>query len=313
MNTRLTLADARAALYQEVDAYNPNNPMFVQRLNEARERFYYSGKWKGTVVEATYPTPQGYLSLDRDHQALLALRYRCASWPIFTQFLPYMENGPGHFDDTKRFPGVLVDMGDGFATQADIVDPGTLRATIANSSDAAKVVRIFGQDENGVEVYDSSGNQGINLTLANPTANTSIQFSRVTGIQAPANMLGYWTLSVVNGSVATQLSVYAPGETRSMYRRYHTGVMTQAVHVIVSRRFFNVSAETDWVIPGNLSALRCGLQGLAQEASGDNERAEMCFSRGLNYLNQEAKISRGGAIPPVNFITEFSRGVNIGA
>lgn len=313
MDTRLTLSDVRAALYSEVDAANPNNALFLQRLNEARERYYYSGKWKGLVVSATYPTPQGFLSLAREHQSLLALRYKKCPWPIFTQFLPFMENGPGEFDDTRLFPGVLVDMGDGYATQSDIVTAGTLRLTITVAADAAKVIRLFGLDQNGAEVFDSSGVAGVNTTLANLVANTTVQFSRVTGIQAPSTMLGYWTLSVVNGSTVTQIGQYAPGETRPMYRRYQTGTMEDAVTVICSRRFSPLVAETDWVIPGNLSALRAGLQSLANEYANEYDKAEIAFSRGLNFLNQEAKISRGGAIPPVNFLSEFSRGVQIGA
>lgn len=311
MNTSLTLADCRAALFREVDASNPNNPLFLSRFNEMRERLYYSGKWKGLTRQATYPTPNGYLSLAYQHAGLLFFRYRRSPRPIFTQFYPYVESGPGEIEDQDRFPGTLFDLGDGFVTHVDITTAGTLRVAITDANDATKTIRLFGEDENGNTIYDSSGVEGITITTANPTADTTVQFSRVTGIQAPV-MEGYWTLSVVNGSTATTLSTYAPGERVPKYRRYRTGQLEEAVSVVVSLRFIPVVAETDWVFPGNLSALRCGLQALQFEASGEYDKADESFARAYNYLNQEARIERGGAIPTLNYLSEMSRGINIG-
>lgn len=311
MNTSITVADCRANLFREVDASNPNNPTFLLRLNEARERLFYSGKWKGLYTRASYPTPNGYLSLAYQHAGLLSFRYRRCPRPIFTQFYPFVESGPGEIDNNDYFPGTLFDLGDGFVTHTDISTAGALRVAITDANDAAKSIRLFGKDENGNTIYDTSGVEGITITTANPTADTTVQFSEVTGIQAPV-MEGYWTLSVVNGSDVTSLSTYTPGERVPRYRRYRTGQLEEAVQVMVSLRCIPVVAETDWVLPGNMSALRCALQALQFEAGGEYDRADASIARAVNYLNQEARIERAGAIPTINFISEMSRGVSIG-
>ena len=59
-------------------------------------------------------------------------------------------------------------------------------------------------------------------------------------------------------------------------------------------------AETDWVIPGNISALRAGIQARLFEDATDPDAADASFTRGLNFLNDEAKAFRGGARATLN-------------
>jgi hypothetical protein len=118
---------------------------------------------------------------------------------------------------------------------------------------------------------------------------------------------------VVNGATVTQIGRYYPSETRPTYRRYQTGTTDEAIQTICYRRFIPLVAETDWVMPGNLSALRYGLKALAFERAGQLDLAQASLTTAISYLNQEAKASRGGAIPSLNIHSEFSRGVHIGA
>ena len=313
MDTRLTVADCRTALYTEVDATDINSALFIPSLNEVVERFINSGNWKGVTPKVTLPVSTGFITLPRWYQSVMVMRYRKMPYPIFTPFYEFSESGPGEVDDALTWPCVLIDMGDGFPTQSDIATAGTLRVTITGAGDVSKVIRLFGEDANGNTIYDTSGNQGINITTVNPSATTSVVFSRVTGIQAPANMTLPWTLSVVNGATVTQIGSYYPGETRPQYKRYQTGVTTEAIQTICHRRFVPLVAETDWVIPGNLSALRYGLKMLAYERAGQIDIAQGAFTTALSFLNAEAKAARGGGRPTLNIISDFSRGVQIGA
>lgn len=312
MDTRFTVADLRTALYTEVDATDINSSLFLPALNEVAEYFTYSGAWKGNTPKVTIPASDGFFTLPRWYSSVLTLRYQRVPRPIFSQFYEFSESGPGELLDTESFYGVLADMGDGFVTQSDITTAGTLRVTIGGAGDAAKVIRLYGTDASGNVIYDSAGNQGLNLTTANPSADTSQVFATVTGIQAPANMTLPWTLSVVNGGVPTQIGSYYPGETRPCYKRYQVGKTDEAIHTICRRRFIPLVAETDWVI-GSLRAYRYGLKGLAFEKAGQLAEAQGCFSTAIGFLNDEAKASRGGARPMLNITTELSRGVQIGA
>jgi hypothetical protein len=303
MDTRLTVADCRTALYTEVDATDINSVLFLPALNEVVERYINSGKWKGATPRVTLPVDgRNYISLPYWYQSVLVMRYQKVPRPIFTQFYEFSESGPGEIPDADNWTGVMVDLGDGFPTQVDIVDAGPLRITITTASDAAKTIRLFGEDENGNDIYSSDGSLGINVTTANPTVTTSQTFSKVTGIQAASTIVAQWTLSVINDGTPVLLSTYWPGETRPHYRRYQTGVLNEAIQLICHRRFVPLRNETDWVIPGNQTALRYGLKALAYEKAGQIDMAQAAFTTGLNYLNQEAKAARGGARISLNII-----------
>lgn len=300
MESRLTVADCRAALYKEVDATDVYSSEFLPKLNEACERFMLSGKWKGMVIKLALPASQGFVTLPRFVQTLLVQRYKGYPGPMFTHYYEFSINGPGEVNDQYAYPGMLIDMGDGFCTQADIETAGTLRLTPGSVDDAGKVIRLYGEDENGEEIFDADGVRGLNVTLAMPSVTTTQQFSKVTGITAPQNIVAYWTLSVFNNPTLTEIGQYAPGETRPRYRRYQTGKTEDTIEVLAQRRFVPAVAESDWVVPGNLTALRYGLQALRYEDAAQLQEAQAVFSRGLAFLNQEVRLSRGGAQPTLN-------------
>lgn len=301
MDTRLTVADCRTSLYKEVDATDINSPLFLPALNEVIERFINSGKWKGQTPLVTIPVNGlNYFSLPRWYVSVLVMSYLRRPVPVFTPFYQFSESGPGVLPDADAWSGLLLDLGDGFVTQYDITTAGTLQLAISNAADAGKVVRLFGLDENGVDVYSSDGSLGINVTLANPTVTTTQQFSVVSGVQAPATISHPWTLSVVNTPSNVLLSTYYPGETAPRYRRYQTGELEEAVLLICNRRYVPLRNETDWVIPGCISALRYGLKMLAYESAGQLAEASDAFTRALDFLNQEAKSARGGSRVTLN-------------
>lgn len=296
MDTRLTVSDCRNSLYTEVDATDINSALFLPALNEVVERFINSGKWKGQTPLVTIPVNGlNYFSLPRWYISVLVMSYLRCPVPVFTPFYQFSESGPGMLPDADAWSGVLIDLGDGFVTQYDIATAGTLRLAVSNSADAGKVIRLYGLDENGVEVYSPDGSLGLNVPLANPTVTTTQQFSLVNGVQAPANIIAPWTLSVINSGTPTLLSTYYPGETTPRYRRYQTGQLEEAVKLICNRRYVPLRNETDWVIPGSISALRYGLKMLRYEGAGQLVEASQAFDRALDFLNQEAKSARGGS------------------
>lgn len=316
MDTRLTVASCRQLLYTEVDATDVNSPLFLPAINEVGERIYNSGKWKGLTPKVTIPVNGlNYFSLPRWYVSVLVMSYLRCPVPVFTPFYQFSESGPGIAPDADAWTGVLKDLGDGFVTQYDITTAGPLRLTITSSSDASKVVRLFGIDQNGNDIFSSDGSLGINVTLANPSVTTSQQFSVVTGVQAPSTIVSPWTLSVVNSPTVTLLSTYYPGEVAPCYRRYQTGQLEEAVQLICNRRFIPFRDETDWVTPGCLSAWRYGLKMLRYEAAGQIEEAAMAFDKALGFLNQEAKSARGGSRITLNIdpTMMWSRPCQIGA
>ncbi len=303
MNTRLTVADVRALLSYLVNPSDANDPRFLALLNEVCEKYMYSGKWKGMLVYVAFASADRFITLPDIYFGVCCMRYDRIPMPVFTQFHTFQEGGPGEMVETENFPYMLTDLGDGYPTKFDITagSSGTLRLKIANVADAAKVFRFFGDYEGQAppEIMSSTGQKGINLTSVFPSVNTAQPFSLVSAIQAPSNLVGAWSLYWMDGATETLLGEYSPWETRPTYRRYQTGEADKAITTICQRRFVRMRDETDWVIPGNISALRCGLQAMLCDEGFDSDKGANFFNLGLQYLNNEAKASRAGAQAPM--------------
>jgi hypothetical protein len=309
MNSRLTLSDVRTQLSYLVDPSNPNNPQFNNLLNEVCERYMYSGKWKGALVKVHFDQSSGFITLPFQYLSILNGTWDKVPFPTFGEYHTYQENGPGdslYTDNQHSYCGVLVDLGDGFVTLLDIPSTATgIYFLITDANDAGKQILVQGSN-NGTTIYSADGSSGTNITLANPVSATYSPITAITGIQKPLTR-GIVHLYAVTTPTDTLLASYQPSETRPMYRRYKTGTTDKKIRLLCQRRFIPLQNETDYVIPGNLSALRAGLQALQYELNSDDEKAEIAWNRGLKFLNNEMRAARGGSKPPY-LIQHFGSG-----
>ena len=308
MNTRLTVAGARAALADLVTPDDLNSTKFLQVLNEVVERYVTNGKWKGNLLEITFLSADGFVTLPFNFAAALAGTFARCPFPILTQYTSYILGGPGRIDEAVKWGNSLIDMGDGFVTERDIASgsAGVLRLhSIAGDDDV--VVRVYGLDGDGEIIYDADGDEGEEVILAAPSVVTTNTFSRVTGFVKP-HTKGFVRLGVVPPSnVEVTLSNYQPVETNPCYHRYQTGTVVEpteplnnGIRLLCNRRFIPLKAETDPVEPGNLAALRNGVQAWLSENATDYPSADAAWQRGIDFLNDEAKTFRGGGRPTIN-------------
>lgn len=288
MNTRLTYADVQSALGS---LFPP--AQFSSLLNRGSERLVNSGKWKGSVIELKFPASTGFITLPPQALGVLMATWNKCPIPTFTQFHEYVETGPGNMDLTRASMGILDDMGDGFATQADIVTPSVVQM-FCSSADNGAIVRLNGLDANGNEVTDASGNRGEQLTLNHPSVTSSNVYSVVTDISKPLTLqpLSLW-VPASGPALAYQIGAYQTFETNIMYRRYGFGTTVDAIRVLCQRRWFPANVATDWVYPGSLGALQFAMRAVMNEDSGSE--AEPLWMKAYAVLNQEEKITRAGA------------------
>jgi hypothetical protein len=307
-NSRLTVADARAALEQ----YVASASIFVSQLNQVCERLQNSGKYKGSIIKVKFQPIVGYITLPPYYLSVLGGCFNRWPMPIFGEWHFYQESGPGIPRETASWIGQLVDRGDGFCSQRDVqqedadarpvipAEPGAIRL-YSTGSDNGKVVRLFGvEEETGEPIVDNTGNLGENITLAAPFVDSTKHYSKLTDVIKPyTNAPVHAWVVPQSGSANYQIATWLTMETRPRYHRYFVGHSENAVEVLCQRRFVPVRAETDWVIPGNLAALKFGLKALRHEDSGYEERAAENWGTSLKWLDDEAASTRGGAQPPV--------------
>lgn len=282
-----------------------NDANLYTSLNLAGEQIVNSGSWDGCVAPIVFSGAPGYITLPYWAQSVMGVDIN--GWPraVFSQFQQYNEMGIGMVSITGNGYGPLIDDRDGHPTQRDIKDfgaSGTLKATIINPTDAVVAIRLFGLDASGNEIYDSSGNRGITLTTVNPSASTSQVFSEVTGIELPARMNGYWKLFVTIGGIDHQIGEYNPNELRPNYHRYLTGTWDATVPIacLCRLRPINVYAPKDFVVPGNMNAIKFALQAINAEESRNYKSAQEGWAQCYGLLNAEHRSRRGKAAYSVN-------------
>lgn len=297
MNTTLTVADVAPIL----NRYAGND--LIGRINQVLDRLNNSGLWKGTLNRSILgigTQGRGFITLARGDESIVGVDIGGVPRTVRSEFYEYSPSGYGYIPEEQYSCGPLVDMGDGFVTQANITGIVTLRLKLEDPADAGKTVRFYGKDESGREIYSATGHKGTTLTTVSPSADTMQIFTEITGLQFQF-MQGYSTLWQVIDGVETQIGVYAPGEMRPCYRRYKTGVIQDSncncnrIQVLSRRRFIPLVAPTDWIIPGNIGALKMGLQALTLEDAGTISEAEVCWGKATQLLDQELSALRGSA------------------
>jgi len=297
----LTVAQCRTAFADLVDASK-----FLPFLNQASERLMQSGLWGGLFAIVDFDSSEGSIALPWQYESVLGCTIRRVPRPIFGGFHEFLESGPGFLEDGEMGVwNMLVDEGQ-WPTQVGQITPQLIRLTISNALDAAKVVRVFGYNDDG-PIYDSTGVPGISLTLANPIVTSSVEMI-VTAVNKVAT-LGTVTLSSVDGATVTPLSVYQPPETNPQYRRYKTGTIQASdngypvIRAKCKRRFIPYVNESDQVYPSNLGALKFGVMAMNFEqsaAASEVAAAETFWGKAEQLLNQQLRHQRGGAHFPID-------------
>ena len=307
MATGLTVADARATLYGQIDPSDPATSLFLPALNAVSERIINSGQWKNMYGQVDYLSTTGYIILPRQWESIIGITRVNNPGLVYGQMQEFLTSGPGYFDKTDIDIHNVLDQGD-ICMQNVQVEGGFPRFAISNAADATKTVRVYGYYTNGDgPVYDSTGAEGVEVALAVGPVTMSQDMFITQIVKEPT--LGYVTMSVVVSGTPTVLSVYQPSETNPIYRHYKVGTITArddnkpVLRCKVKRRFVKMTQETDLVWPDNLGALKFALIAYMMENQGAYElqQSETFWQKCYQVLNQGLKQNRGGIRPLLAF------------
>lgn len=307
MNSYTTVATVRTVLGSLFDSSD-----IIPLVNQATERIVNSGLWKGNIGYAAFESVDNTFSLPHEFLSVIGAQWFRCPIPVFGQFHDFVIGGPGQPIPNLQPEGIVEDLGDGYATQYAIPEGGgTLRIVLDLLIDVGKAFWFMGEGSTR-EVF-SLGSQGMQIVTTGLTTNNATVFTQVTGIQPPLNadgscaLIGGWTLYSVDGSGnATELGYYYPNQANPQFRWYRIGVTSAtntslpfAVTVLVRRRWIPVFKETDYVIPGNIGALKFAMQAIDTEASRNdaNDLWDKCYSA----LNQELHAVRGAIRPELSY------------
>lgn len=263
----LTLGTCRKALwnYGSSVAYSvataADLSSFDFKLNQVVERFFTLGTWRAMWKRPNLKVFSSTLTLPRGFDTCRAVRMCAgAAVPIYSAFHRFASQGQCWTDSfsVDGWLGGLTLSNESAQTFATPTGTFTLRTVTSAIVGTPPVMRLIGGfDEDDAEILDT-----ITLDLSG-TSETTQQYVKLPEIQKDVTQAAVLLYAVdVDTSVATLIATYAPGETIPSYRQYDVGcgLDDTIVTAICKLGFEPAISINDLVIPGNMGALKLGLQ-----------------------------------------------------
>ena len=303
MDSALTVAQVRA----KYESLASSPAMFVSELNEITQRLMGSDIWSGCSTEVLFPhSTDGYFVLPRQFIAVLGYNINNVPSSVFGQFHQFIECGIGWQSENRMTMNGLIE--DGFmVTQKQTSGTFYLRVKPSEAADNNKEIRLFGLDDQDPPqpVYTAAA-EGIQLIIQVPQATTLQKFTAVTGIQAPANMRGSWTLWQVDTTTGTEVQIgqYYPGQTVPRFHKFKVGIrrQTDCIRCFCRRQWIELVNETDFVYPGYLPAIKLGFKALQLEdankiSPSNTPNSTEMWAQSEEELDKELALVRGYEVP----------------
>lgn len=291
MSSRLTLAEVRAQLYKFVTPEDANDPDFLASLNRTCANLFDRGVWVGLTPIVDITVEEDHIVLPRFCLSVLGAQFDGIPVPTEGRYYEFTSNGPGQVTAGSGLANI-IDVGDTPLERELLTDSVITVQTVGSD----RSVRLFGLDGDGLEVH-TAGVDGVVVAGTTSGVASSVTFSAVTGVQILSG-----TASVKLKAGSRILASYRATETVPLYRRYKVSYPNvEAVRVLCKRKFIPLAAETDFVYPSNLNALKQGLLAEYWENQNDFSKSESYWKLAEDSLNRQVRANRGGAKPRVTF------------
>lgn len=306
---RATLRDVRQSrLPESIGSCAGGNALLLSTLNEAQQRLIMDeaqpdegwwGSWAIMAFDVSRDEP--YFVTPRGVARVTALDICKKPVVLRNQFFEYLDFGnglkPGGCCD--RSPcGTLTAYDRGpVPTFSELEPPNkTLRAYITDATDAGKRVLISGKDAFGNIIYTQDGfdrASGEFMEFTSPFVDSVNEFTEISGIQKDITngQVQIFEVDTITTDERLILTM-EPGETTASYRRYyahglpttHCGDETIQVSAVVKLDFIPVVADTDYLIIGNLPALKEECQAIRYSEMDNPNAAKMSMMHHANAL-----------------------------
>jgi hypothetical protein len=323
---RTTVAQVKASrIPQILNLCSDDTERLCSYLNEAVQRLLVKGRWWGTYQRIR-------CVVDDDD---------CVTWPrevaapdlvslcstplqIRSQWFEFGEFGYGPRDDGNKGGMQCFDRGIA-CTYSDMDSDGVekIRVYADVTESAGSVVTLQGYDENNNWIrtqVDGEWIDGEQVSLVSGPNITTNYFSSLVAVQKPQTN-GNVRLYARNVTEATQrpIAVYQPDELLPQYRRsYIPGLKDcdcedaceqKVITAMVKLEFVPVSKDADWLLIGNIPALKFMCNGIRLGESNDTAGMAAQEALAIRELNKElAHYTGGGTSPAIRVINASNLG-----
>ena len=315
---RVTLADVKASRIPESVNCPPADGRVVQYVNEAAERLLKKGHWWGTTAKYCISASSGMVTLPRQIATIEKIAIANQPAPVRDFWYEWLENGWGTRDENSGATEALFRAR--YPVFSDIIPADKKVNLICDlASDAGKEILVLGYDDLGNWIRTTqdgvvADGEVITLALTPGTLSTN-KFASVTDIQAPSDLDGQWWLYEYDTTTDTQRLIgnYQYDEVRPSYARYwipSIGTTATLVEALVKLDFVPVRVDTDYVLIGNIPALKLMCMAIKAEEDKDYQTSLLLEAKAIAELNSELAHYLGDGRTPSIHITGSSIGQN---
>lgn len=266
------------------------------------------GHWYGTIPTYKVSVSNQVFTLPPQFATIEKVAVCRHPTMLRNEFYQFSSQGTGVYDDPSAahpwIPTHQVLLRNNAATSVDIVGPGKkVKLQCDVGADVGQTVLVLGYDDNGNWIRTQQGGVWLDgeviSLLQSPGAVSVNNFSSISGIQKPVTSGQIWLFDSAN----TLLSRYEYWETNPWYRRYLLPTVpnnTTQIDLIGKLDYRPVVNPTDWLIIGNLEALRLGCIATRREEEDKWDVAMACWALAVKTLNEELDHYKGsGTVPSI--------------
>lgn len=299
---RLTLAAVKNSRIPEALNIPTTDTRLVDYVNEATQRLLHKGHWWGSMAKLQLNATAGLITLPPQVATIEKVAVSAVPIPVRDFWYEFMENGWGVRDSLSGTDESLYR--GHYPCFADITGVNKKVKVICDlATDVGREVLILGFDENQNWVRTLQGGvmaDGEVVLLAQTPGTLSTKlFTAISDIQPPqtsgvSDLDGQWWLYEYDTTLLTsrQIGAYQYWETSPSYPRYlfptvPTTVAGTTVEALCKLEFIPVHNDTDYLIIGNIAALKLECLSLKAEEEGRYEEAVLLEAKAVAELNNE--------------------------
>jgi len=321
---RTTLANAKDSALTNIAAtcnLSTSDARFIQRINEAQQRLIQTKEmFHGSHQKMQFCVTAGCLVLPRQVAAVETVSLCDRPIPVRNKWFEYLETGTGIRGDgscgSASCDHQLLDRGE-TCCFADIIGTDKqIKVYTDVTESASAIITLYGYDENGQWIrtlVSGTWIDGEQVSLSGGPNTTTKYFTSLTGVQKPITS-GTVRLYEYDTTLLTQraIAVYEPDETNPSYRKkLLTGIDSSGscadcdsgefqVTAMVRLEFIPARLDTDWLLIGNLPALKDEIQSILKYESNNFQEAAFYHAKAIQTLREEFRHYNGfGAVNPI--------------
>lgn len=343
---RTTFADIKNSRIPKMLGLCATDSKLLDWTNESIQRLLNRGKWLGTTQRMVMCLNQDCITLPRQVMSIEVGWVCNRPLDIKSVWFEYLDGGPWLQQDNSCstdgttntgcfcwggsqtcYPQCYA-RGTNYPAFADFLGQYSttvkekFRVYCDNPNDVGKTILLQFYDGNGNWVLTNNGaTNGELITLALPYVDSTNYCTNFVAAQKEVT-LGNVRLYAVNtiDSSQRQIAIYEPDETNPCYTRVvipnlsKVGACsgtcsTTKVTLIVNLQFIPIRQDTDWLIIGNLPAIKDMCLSLRHRENNNFSQAEAYEASAIRELEMELGKSMGDAMSqPINWQGSYDAG-----